>query len=245
MAFPPAPSSIFAIADQAGTPSLSNPVGAITYKRPPISADFNSATGDQTASFLMHYKDSVPASGSIVYDWSFSQAANSTALGQLELRERDRMQAPTVTIAHPRDRAIARNSRIKVAGRATDNVGIASLTVAGIPVTVGPTGGFSVLVKLRPGRNKITATATDGAGNATSATVTVEFRVAPCKVPELRGKTLAAAKRALASARCAAGKITKKRSASVRQGRVLAQAPKAGTTHRTGTRVSLVISRGR
>jgi hypothetical protein len=245
MAFPPAPSSIFAIADQAGTPSLSNPVGAITYKRPPTSADFNSPTGDQTASFLMHYKDNVPASGSVVYDWSFSQAANTTALGQLELRERDRMQAPTVTIEHPPDRAIARNSRILVAGRATDNVGVASLTVAGIPVTVGPSGSFSVLVKLRPGPNKITATATDAAGNTTSGTVSVGFRVPPCKVPKLKGKTLAAAKLALTSAHCAAGRVTNKRSASVRRGRVLAQGLKAGTTHRTGTRVSLVISRGR
>ena len=77
-AFPPGPGSIIAIGDASGLlPATSNPIGAITYSRPPTSVDFISAKGAQTATFLMHYVDTVPAGGSVTYDWSFSQASSS------------------------------------------------------------------------------------------------------------------------------------------------------------------------
>jgi hypothetical protein len=56
----------------------------------------------------------------------------------------------------------------------------------------------------------------------------VSVKVAVCVVPKLKGKTLAAAKDALADANCALGKVTKKES-SGKAGIVLTQKPKAGT----------------
>jgi hypothetical protein len=65
-----------------------------------------------------------------------------------------------------------------------------------------------------------------------------------CVAPNVTGKTLAAAKRAIRAAGCAVGKVAR-RAATAKKGRVVAQSPKAGTTRPRGAKVSLVVSRGK
>jgi phosphatidylinositol-3-phosphatase len=65
-----------------------------------------------------------------------------------------------------------------------------------------------------------------------------------CIVPRLRGKRLRAATRALGRAHCRLGRVTKKRvRRPIRKRRVVAQSPAPGTVRRSGTRVSLVLSK--
>lgn len=66
-----------------------------------------------------------------------------------------------------------------------------------------------------------------------------------CKVPAVKGKTLAAAKSALKKANCAVGKVTDKASSTVAKGRVISSSPKAGTKHKAGTKVALTVSSGK
>ena len=68
---------------------------------------------------------------------------------------------------------------------------------------------------------------------------------AMCKVPKLKGLTLAAARRALGRAHCAVGKVTRKKSAKVASGRVISSSPGAGSKHKARTRVNLTVSRGK
>lgn len=68
--------------------------------------------------------------------------------------------------------------------------------------------------------------------------------VVRCVVPRLAGKTLAAARTALARSRCAVGRVTRRRS-KVRKGRVIAQSRRPGTRLARGTRIALTLSRGR
>jgi subtilase family serine protease len=80
---------------------------------------------------------------------------------------------------------------------------------------------------------------------ARSVTATFTLKPAPaCVVPKLKGKTLVAAKSALSHAHCTAGKVTKKFS-SVKKGRVISQKPKAGTQLPGGSKVNLVLSKGK
>jgi hypothetical protein len=65
-----------------------------------------------------------------------------------------------------------------------------------------------------------------------------------CKVPKLKGKTLNAAKKALKKAHCAAGKTSRKRSKTVRKGRVISTKPKAGKKLANGAKVKLTLSKG-
>ena len=95
----------------------------------------------------------------------------------------------------------------------------------------------------------VSATTPDPVSSNNSATATttvtaVTTTVAKCVVPNLKGKTLSAAKKALARGRCALGKVTRAYSKTVKTGRVVSQRPKAGTKLRKGGKVSVTVSRG-
>jgi beta-lactam-binding protein with PASTA domain len=64
-------------------------------------------------------------------------------------------------------------------------------------------------------------------------------------VPKLTGKTLPQAKKLLAAAKCRLGKRTSTKSRRVKKGRVAKQSARAGTRLPVGTKVKLVLSRGR
>ena len=66
---------------------------------------------------------------------------------------------------------------------------------------------------------------------------------ARCRVPKLRGKTLRTAGRALRRAHCRIGRIARRRARKGKRGRVLSQAPRAGSWRAGGTRVKLTLRR--
>jgi hypothetical protein len=77
-----------------------------------------------------------------------------------------------------------------------------------------------------------------------TATFTLQSSPPVCLVPKVKGKTLVAAKGALAQAHCTTGKVTK-RFSKVKKGRVISQGPKPGTNLASGAKVNLVISKGK
>ncbi len=83
---------------------------------------------------------------------------------------------------------------------------------------------------------KLTATA--------AHSVTAKFTLRSCVVPNVKGKTLAAAKRALKAHFCRAGKIRHSSSAKVRKGHVSSQSPKAGHHLKHNGKVTLTVSSG-
>jgi hypothetical protein len=66
---------------------------------------------------------------------------------------------------------------------------------------------------------------------------------AKCKVPNVKGKTLSAAEKALAKAHCGVGKIKKAKSSKVKKGSVVSQGASAGKSLASGSKVSLVVSK--
>jgi hypothetical protein len=66
-----------------------------------------------------------------------------------------------------------------------------------------------------------------------------------CVVPNLRGKTLSAAEKAITQAHCAVGKVKKSTSGRVKKGHVISQTPASGKSLSHGTKVGLVISKGK
>jgi hypothetical protein len=81
---------------------------------------------------------------------------------------------------------------------------------------------------------------------APEVTETVNALPVPhCVVPKLKGKTLKAAKRALRTHFCSLGKVKHAFSTRVRKGRVISQKPKSGRHLKHGTKVRLIISKGR
>lgn len=63
-------------------------------------------------------------------------------------------------------------------------------------------------------------------------------------MPKVKGKTLAAAKRAIKAHFCSVGKIRHAASRKIKKGHVISQKPKPGSRLKRGAKVSLVVSRG-
>jgi hypothetical protein len=92
----------------------------------------------------------------------------------------------------------------------------------------------------------VIVTATNGAGSATAASAPSRrvSRRPVCVVPRLTGKRLAGARRSIRAAHCAMGRVRRLASPKPR-GRVIAQGPRPGLRRPAGTKVNLVVSKGR
>jgi hypothetical protein len=192
----------------------------------------------------MHYTDVLPAGGSLVYDFSYEQASSGPGLASLERIERDRFATPTVTITRPRQNSSTTAGRVTVTGTVGDAVGVTSLMVNHRGVSLSPQGGFRTSVGLKVGRNAIPLTVTNVAGITHTVTLRLTRTLPRCQVPSLRGKSVAAARRALAKHSCATGRITLRASTTVAAGHVIFSSPRAGRQGKHGLKVALVVSRG-
>lgn len=107
-------------------------------------------------------------------------------------------------------------------------------------VFVADTGG--------PLQEELYAVNADGSGLRrlnVDADLNVDWGRAICLVPRVTGKPLAAAQGAIARGKCALGAVKQAFSATVKKGRVISQKPAPGTQAVEGTKVSLVVSRGK
>jgi uncharacterized delta-60 repeat protein len=74
--------------------------------------------------------------------------------------------------------------------------------------------------------------------------VTATF-LALCRVPDVTGKRLGAARMAITSAHCSVGKVKRRFSRKVRKGRVISQVPAPAAERPLGAKVKLVVSKGK
>jgi uncharacterized delta-60 repeat protein len=66
-----------------------------------------------------------------------------------------------------------------------------------------------------------------------------------CRVPNVMGKTLRSAKRAIKHAHCTVGRVTRAFSSKVGAGRVISQRPRPHRVLPAGAKIKLVVSKGR
>jgi serine/threonine-protein kinase len=82
---------------------------------------------------------------------------------------------------------------------------------------------------------------------ATQRAMVGTFDVKPlaCIVPAVKGRTLARAKAEIRSSLCGVGTVRRAFSGKVKKGHVISQSPQALSRLKRGTKVDLVVSRGR
>ena len=90
--------------------------------------------------------------------------------------------------------------------------------------------------------------AANATASATSGVPSFSTNDAPspkvmCVVPKLKGKTLAAARKAIGKAHCGVGKITKVKSSKKNKGHVISQSPTPGKHLKKGSKVSLKVGK--
>lgn len=165
-----ATATVKSISNATAAPSLDNPVGAMTTSPAPDTYQVTGADG-----FEMLFSGTIPAHAGTTIEQSFALAAGDAERAQLQGANQNAMTAPRVAITSPAaDGSTVSSSSLAVAGTATDDTGVSSLTVDGAAVPVSG-GHWSHTVTLSPGANTITAVATDAEGNRTSARRTVTY----------------------------------------------------------------------
>jgi hypothetical protein len=234
-----------------GDPTLQMP-GAFTYTTQPDRMFFTGANNSSQGQFVLQYRRTVPAGGSISITHVYTQGSDVASVRALATQAEDAAQAPAVSIDSPADGSKVASSDATVIGKASDNDGVPSLKVNGVPTPVNPDGSWSQHLALTPGANTITAVATDKAGNSTQAQETVTSAPATaagaastnCQVPKLVGLATAQAVAGLQAANCAVGKQTATTSPTVKAGGVAAQNIAPGTIAANGTPVDIAVSTG-
>ena len=104
----------------------------------------------------------------------------------------------------------------------------------------------SVKVKIpknaKPGNYNVSLTARSSSGE--TRTGTTELTILPqCHVPKLKGRTLKQARKRLKQAHCRLGKV-RRRHATARKSKIIAQKPKPGKKLKSGAKVSITVSLG-
>jgi hypothetical protein len=116
-------------------------------------------------------------------------------------------------------------------------------------VTYSPTGTYA-------GPDTFTFKASDGKADSNIATVSITVAEVPftpppptppkkCKVPNVVGKTLAAAEAAIRKAHCRTGTVSYARSKKIKKGLVISQNHRAGAVLAHNAKINLVVSRGK
>jgi len=193
------------------------PRGAITWDTAPSVVRF----GGSKEAAARFEGITVPASGSATLHTRYLAGTRAAALAAGAQKHRDVARAPALTLGGTVDGGTVLTPGVTLRGSASDTEGLASLVVAGRAVTPAADGSFSVTLPLALGSNRLEAVATDAAGQATRAalTVTHEDRISP----------------ALTALRLSRGRVRAGRSLTVRF-RLGEAAPVTLTISRAGAR---------
>lgn len=232
-----APATVYIKQNRDTSAGYDNVVGAITYDTAPTVARF----GDPN-DFTLTYERTVTGDTPVVIGQTYRESSSEATL-----RAATQTSSPVLTITSPANGAVTTHDTIPVTGTVTDESTVTSLRVNGEPTTVNPDGSWTQIVPLSPGRNTITAVATDQAGKSSTVSVAVTYTPpeGSCVVPKVAGKTVAAATAALEAAGCTAGNGTLALSRTVAPGLVISQDQLAGKRVSRFYPVGLVVSAGR
>jgi len=128
----------------------------------------------------------------------------------------------------------------------TDAVGSSFVGWSAVPSSYGET---CPLLVLAPGGDTVECSfsLSDSTGDASvQATFHLNPPPAPlCTVPDVEGRTLAAAEARIRNHHCGVGRVRHVFSRQLQKGRVISQSPPAGWQREQGARVKLVVSKGR
>lgn len=116
---------------------------------------------------------------------------------------------------------------------------VSAVSFGGVPApgfTIDSEGQITATVPPGAGLGPVQVTVTTIAGSASTS-----FTYEGCKVPKLRGKRLKGSRKAANRADCKLGKVTKRKGATAKAGKVVSQSPKPGTILAPGAKVRVTL----
>jgi uncharacterized delta-60 repeat protein len=127
-------------------------------------------------------------------------------------------------------------------GRLDNTFGNRGIVKTGFGTRSAAAGG---LVVQRDGKLVAAGVVNDDLGRSIGFALARYLGSSICRVPDVRRRPLAAARRTIVSADCSVGRVTRVFSSTVRKGRVVSQRPLPGTRRPEHAKVRLVLSAGR
>jgi len=144
---------------------------------------------------------------------------------------------PVIGSIAPAEGSIA-GAGVVIAGANFANVTGVSFGSAPATFTVDSEAQITATAPPSTTLSSVPVTVTTAAGSATSAQT---FAYKGCKVPQLKGKKLKAAKKKIRKANCRLGKVKKLNGATAKTGKVTKQSPKPGKVLVPGAKVKITL----
>jgi len=176
--------------------------------------------------------------------WQEGNAPVGSSFAIQETYSEDRLNISATLLPPPTISAIAPTSgSIKGASVTITGANFASVTGVSFgstpaTFTVGSEGQITATAPASKTLKKVQVTVTTVAGSATSAQT---FVYKGCKVPQLKGKKLKAAKTSLRKGGCKLGAVKKLHGSTSKSGKVTKQSPKPGKILSPGSKVKVTL----
>lgn len=188
-------------------------------------------TGLSGDSYLYTEGSTVPPGGTVVFP------GTTISNGRLNISATV-LPPPTVTSISPATGSV-KGASVTITGANFASVtGVKFGSVPATGFTVVSEGQITAKAPASKSLAKVPVSVTTAAGTTSSLT---DFTYQGCKVPNLSGKKLKAAKKKLKKAGCKIGTVTKKDGATSNSGKVEKQGPKAGKILAPGTKVNVTL----
>jgi IPT/TIG domain/PASTA domain len=189
------------------------------------------ATGSSADSTLEHSGDVQPGD---------ALAPSFSSPGFLPNITATLLPPPTIAALKPASASIEGGTTVTISG--SDFADVSAVTFGSAPArsyTVASEGAIAAVAPASKTLGAVGVTVTTAAGAATSPTV---LTYTACVVPRLRGRKLAASRQELKKADCKLGKVTRRKGATAKGGRVAKQSPKPGQLLAPGAKVKLTLA---
>ncbi len=144
---------------------------------------------------------------------------------------------PTISAIAPAEGSV-KGASVVIAG--ANFASVTGVSFGSVPATFTVNSEGQITAAAPPSKtlSKVPVTVTTAAGSATSAQA---FAYKGCKVPQLKGKKLKAAKKKVRKANCKLGKVKKLAGATAKTGKVSKQNPKPGKILAPGAKVKITL----
>ena len=144
---------------------------------------------------------------------------------------------PTISAISPGSGSIA-GAPVRIAG--TNFAAVTGVAIGGVPAAFAIDSEGQITATAPPSATlaSVPVTVTTAAGVAGAP---VPFTYEGCAVPKLKGKRLKASKRVAAKGGCGVGKVTRRKGATAKRGRVVRQKPAPGAVLAPGTRINVTL----
>lgn len=168
-----------------------------------------------------------------------TRAPKSVTNGFQLLFNADVQPPPGITGLGPGVGPIGRANAVTISGH--DFTGASSVAFGALPATSFNVLSDTQIAAVAPPSSTIASVPVSVTTVAGTATSPGRYAYQGCKVPKLRGHRLKASKKQLRAQDCRVGKLTKRKGATAKTGKVVKQVPKPGTVAAPGTKVKLTI----